>query len=285
MATERFNRQFVLLDFEDLDNPEFMAFVRSPEFSTYLIMRRFIWRSDRPHTMGLHEYYAQGLLACSIEREKIAEALGGLTIATVSKDISALIRRRVIKAVRTGRQNIYILGKWAIDEEDDVYYEYFFLDRLHVRREENLTSDVNARLTSSNLDIRRPANLTADDQPPSHNNREWNTRKNREDSNVPPPANPPRSLASPRIELIIDACSRDFWDIDHLSSNITRAYNLWGRTDLPEEGFADKLQEARRVTKGRISVSAVHDRGKKMAYFFAVLEDVLGLKKRESASQ
>ena len=42
MSSERFNRQFVLLDFKDLDNPDFLAFVRSPEFSTYLLMRRYI---------------------------------------------------------------------------------------------------------------------------------------------------------------------------------------------------------------------------------------------------
>jgi len=55
MGTEHFNRQFILLDFEDLDNQEFMEFVRSPEFSTYLIMRRYIWRSEKPHSLGLHE--------------------------------------------------------------------------------------------------------------------------------------------------------------------------------------------------------------------------------------
>jgi len=208
VSTERFNRQFILLDFEDLDNPEFMEFVRSPEFSTYLIMRRYIWRSEKPHTMGLHEYYAQGLLACSIEREKIAEALGGVTIATVSKDITALVKRQVIRAIRTGRQNIYILGKWAIDAEDDVYYEYFFLDRLQgsldisvradeppnptggnrpdrlnrpdtrhqenstsdVRRKENLMSDVNPHQTSRKLDVRRKGNVQADVKNPSHNN-------------------------------------------------------------------------------------------------------------------
>jgi len=79
MVTERFNRQFILLGFEDLDNPEFMEFVRSPEFSTYLVMRRYVWRSDTPHPLQLHEYYAQGLLACALYREKLAECLGGVS--------------------------------------------------------------------------------------------------------------------------------------------------------------------------------------------------------------
>lgn len=141
MATERFNRQFILVDFEDLDNPEFMGFVRSPEFSTYLLLRRHVWRSDKPHGMGLHEYYAQGFLASSLSREKIAESLGGVTPRTVTKDINALIQRGVIKSITTGRGNIFILGKWAIDEEEGIYYEYFFLDRLHVRLEENFQAE------------------------------------------------------------------------------------------------------------------------------------------------
>src|SRR5215217_3960603 len=58
MGSENFNRQFILLDFRDLDNPEFLGFVRAPEFSTYLLMRRHIWRSPQPHYMGLHELYA-----------------------------------------------------------------------------------------------------------------------------------------------------------------------------------------------------------------------------------
>lgn len=147
MATERFNRQFILVDFEDLDNPEFMEFVRSPEFSTYLLLRRHVWRSDKPHSLGLHEYYAQGHLASSLSREKIAESLGGVTPRTVTKDINALIQRGVIKSITTGRGNIFILGKWAVDEEEGVYYEYFFLDRLHVRLEENFQAEEKSNLT------------------------------------------------------------------------------------------------------------------------------------------
>ncbi|MFQ6058856.1 MAG: helix-turn-helix domain-containing protein [Anaerolineae bacterium] len=85
-------------------------------------MRRYIWRSEKPHSLGLHEYYAQGFLACALNREKIAGALGGVTTVTVSKDINALVKRGVIKTIRTGRGNIFILGKWAIYEEENVYY-------------------------------------------------------------------------------------------------------------------------------------------------------------------
>lgn len=151
MATERFNRQFILVDFEDLDNPEFMEFVRSPEFSTYLLLRRYVWRSDKPHGLGLHEYYAQGHLASSLSRERIAESLGGVTPRTVTKDINALIQRGVIKSITTGRGNIFILGKWAVDEEEGVYYEYFFLDRLQVRLEENFQAEEKSNLPGRKL--------------------------------------------------------------------------------------------------------------------------------------
>jgi hypothetical protein len=75
MGSENFNRQFILLDFADLDNPDFLSFTRSPEFSTYLVMRRHVWRSSDPHYMGLHTLYATGFLACSLERDQIAELL------------------------------------------------------------------------------------------------------------------------------------------------------------------------------------------------------------------
>jgi len=92
MSNERFNRQFILLDFKDLDNPEYLAFVRSPEFSTYLLMRRYVWRSTHPHHMGLETLYQQGFLTCSLDREKMAEQLGGVSIRTVTNDLTALER-------------------------------------------------------------------------------------------------------------------------------------------------------------------------------------------------
>ena len=286
MATERFNRQFILLDFEDLDNPEFMEFVRSPEFSTYLILRRYIWRSDKPHSLGLHEYYAKGLLACALSREKLAEALGGISARQVTRDINALLKRGIIKSIVTGRGNVFILGKWARDEEDQVYYEYFFLDRLHTRLDKNVQAE-----WTSQTGQKCPGSLDKSDHPgwtnPSTNNRESNKELNKGSSNVSKPPSSSFSkededeqeiLTSRQLELLIETCSREFNDLQHLQSNLTRAFNLWAKTELDEQGMIEKTLEARRITKGRISLSAVHDRGKKMAYFFAVLEDLLGLR-------
>ena len=101
MGSENFNRQFILLDFADLDNPDFLSFTRAPEFSTYPVMRRHVWRSAEPHYMGLHDYYARGYLACSLERERIAQLLG-ISLVSISSDIQALQRRTVIESLRTG---------------------------------------------------------------------------------------------------------------------------------------------------------------------------------------
>src|SRR4051812_19595884 len=174
MGSENFNRQFILLDFTDLDNPDFLSFTRSPEFSTYLIMRRHIWRSREPHYMGLHEYFTQGYLACSLDREKIAEWLR-LSLVSVSNDITALARRKVIESLRTGRQNIFVLGRWV--EDQGAYFEHFYLDRLYVRSKENLISGL--------LDDRNKENFTSDDNPSRSSDVKESLRNNREENREP----------------------------------------------------------------------------------------------------
>lgn len=282
MGTERFNRQFILIDFEDLNNPEFMEFVRSPEFSTYLLLRRYIWRSvERKHRLGLHEYYARGHLAASLSRERIAKALGDISLRQVSRDIKSLVQRELIKPVRTGRGNIFLLGKWNRDEENDVYYEYYYLDRLQVRPDNNVTSDLTSQNpTRQERQVRPDNNVKSDGTDLSHINRESNKeRKNKERKGNSNSNNPPSDFYSSYISTVIETCSRDFRDLEHLDSNIARAHNLWDKTSLYEDQFVEKIQEARRKTKESISRSAIRDRNKKMAYFFAILEDLLGLKK------
>lgn len=290
MAKERFNNQFIMLDFEDLDNPEFMAFVRSSEFSTYLVMRRYIWRSDKPHRLGLHEYYAQGLLASAISREKISEALGGVSPRQVTRDINSLIDRGIVKSVNTGRCNVFILGKWGRDPEENVYYEYFYADKLGVRLDKNVYPDSTSEIETgqecpSSLDI----NIHPDRTDLSTNNIETNRENN---TDILAPSKEPSDisstskseddievLASQELEIRIETCSREFGDMEHLQSNLTRAFNLWAKTKLNEEEMLAQVHKAREKTKQRIGSSVVRDRQKKMAYFFAVLEDLLGLRK------
>lgn len=289
MATERLNRQFILLDFEDLDNPEFMEFVRSPEFSTYLVMRRNVWRSESHHSLQLHEYYAQGLLACALHREKLAAALGGVSARQVTRDINALVNRGIIKAVGTGRGNIFILGKWGRDSEEDIYYEYFFLDKLQSRVDRNVQSEWTSE-TGQDRPPRVDKNVQSEWTETSSINRESNIESNRDISNLSkgsldssssissPDEELGEELISSELETFIETCSREFGDMEHLASNLTRAFNLWARTRFDEAEMLSRAQQARDRTKQRIGSSAVRNRQKKMAYFFAVLEDVLGLK-------
>jgi len=89
---------------------------------------------------------------------------------------------------------------------------------------------------------------------------------------------PEEELSSLELETLIETCSREFDDMQHLESNLTRAFNLWARTRLDEAGMLARAREARAVTKRQVSSSAVRDRGKRMAYFFAVLEGMLKLR-------
>jgi hypothetical protein len=74
------------------------------------------------------------------------------------------------------------------------------------------------------------------------------------------------------IEAIIEGLSRLFRD-ENTKSNRTRAKRLWGKTDLEEKEFVEAIQQAKRITANRWSSI----RNSKMAYFFAVLENELGL--------
>jgi len=285
MSTERFNKQFILLDFRELDNPEFLAFVRAPEFSTYLLMRRNVWRSAQPHHMGLEELYRAGLLTCSLDREKMADQLGGVSIRTVSNDLGALEKRGVIAVQATGRQNIYVLGRWGQDE--GVYYEAFYVDRLHNRQEENFPSDMQPSETIVRREKTFPAdrkeNFPAERKLPAAINREANREANRgsfESSKTRQLVEviETRSVLSSYVQDL----AREFRDEAPLASSVTRAVNLYAASGLELDDFIVMMMGARRTTQERtasIKKAAVKGgplAGKnKMPYFFEVLTDFL----------
>ena len=88
------------------------------------------------------------------------------------------------------------------------------------------------------------------------------------------------------IAAYIADFAREFADRASRKASTTRAHNLYRRAGLSREQFVAKLHEARSVTKDRsrpipsgtrestpgIPVTA------KMAFYFAVLEDLLGLR-------
>jgi hypothetical protein len=129
------NRQFVLLDFDLIDDPRFLDFVSSAEFGTYLILRRFIWRGgeNKPHFLNLHHLYENDrLLVCSISNEKIASLLQLHDQTRVSKQLTKLENYGVVKRIRTGRQNIYVLGEWydySEGKDGSKRLEWFYLEQ------------------------------------------------------------------------------------------------------------------------------------------------------------
>ncbi len=125
-----FNRQFIQTDFQLLDKKEFLKFVGSSRYKIYLILRRYVWRSDKEHYMGLHKLYAEDrLLASSVTRDVLADMLG-IDMDNITKHTKKLDEEGIIKIRRTGRQNVYILGEWC-DVYDNGSYrevEWFYMD-------------------------------------------------------------------------------------------------------------------------------------------------------------
>jgi hypothetical protein len=146
------NRQFVLLDFELIDDPRFLEFVSSAEFGTYLILRRFIWRGgeNKPHFLNLHNLYENAkLLVCSISNEKIASLLHLNDLTRVSKQLTKLEKYGVIKRIRTGRQNIYVLGEWydySEGKDGSKRLEWFYLEQKFGVRKSDLAQKAKSEL-------------------------------------------------------------------------------------------------------------------------------------------
>ncbi|MCB0098216.1 MAG: winged helix-turn-helix transcriptional regulator, partial [Caldilineaceae bacterium] len=152
-----FNRQFILLDFRLLEDREFLAFLGSSEFATYLVLRRNVWRSSQSHYMGLHELYLdEKLLASSLERSVIASTTG-VDPDNISRHLTSLTRKGVIRRVRTGRQNIYVLGEWVDVHHDGSYrLEWFYLEGQYGISKSDLTESVRSDLTPSSHQARLP---------------------------------------------------------------------------------------------------------------------------------
>jgi len=87
------------------------------------------------------------------------------------------------------------------------------------------------------------------------------------------------------LQSYVSDFAREFNDQAPLRASTMRAYNLLRRTELPREEFISFLYTARAVTKertGNIRSRAGEDTfgtpiKAKMAFFFAVLEDLVGL--------
>ncbi len=175
MSNINFNRQFILIDFRLLEGEGFLDFIGSAAFATYLILRRNIWRSPERHYMGLHDVYLKEQpLACSLERKKVSEVTG-VDPDNISRHLSKLVERKVIRRRRTGRQNIYVLGEWLNVNGDGSYkLEWFYLDGRYGVSKADLTDRVRSDLSETS-DLNRPQ--------ASDNNREVNREENTVNTN------------------------------------------------------------------------------------------------------
>jgi len=88
-----------------------------------------------------------------------------------------------------------------------------------------------------------------------------------------------------QIMAYIQDFAREMGDTAPLKSSVTRAYNLYKASGKPIGTFIDALYQARAKTKERsAAIRSTGDRTQpyapkaKMAYYFAVLEDQLGLR-------
>jgi hypothetical protein len=169
-----FNRQFIMLDFQLLEDPTFFAFVGSSEFAIYLVLRRHVWRGSEPHYMGLHDWYLKDRkLVCSLDRDKLA-TITGVHPQNISTFITSLERRKVIERKRTGRQNIYVLGEW-IDVKGDgsLKIEWFYLDGVFGLEKSDVVKTASSDVVNSRHQTSEE--MSVDD---GHNNIEENIEEN-----------------------------------------------------------------------------------------------------------
>ena len=242
-VSARFNSQFVMIDFELLDHPEFMGFVGTTAFGVYLILRRYVWRSeDREHTAGLHLMFARGLLACSVSVALIAERIG-VSERSIKEATTRLEHMGVVQSRMTGREKVYVLGEWVdISEKKDgsVRKEWFYLERMFpTRGAEIFPSEVQKKVSSEEnrlAEVREPA--------PPYINRE----ENKESVNALGKRKDPEHIRY-LVEQILDVCgdekSRGFYT--RLASRLP--------DDLIFRSLAEIRQDSAIRNKGAVLVS------------------------------
>ena len=84
------------------------------------------------------------------------------------------------------------------------------------------------------------------------------------------------------LDLYVEDLARELGDRAPLASSGGRLLNLYHRSGLDMDAFVERVQTARRTTKERLAqIRGERKPGRPkaaMSYFFAVLEDLLGLR-------
>lgn len=106
------------------NNSDFAAFLRGPEFSTWLILMSRVWKSGKSHSMGLDRFYQNGLLTSAIKIQDIAKLLS-TSDRSIKSDISKLADNNRIGIIQTESGNIYILGEYTQDEGGAYFAKWY----------------------------------------------------------------------------------------------------------------------------------------------------------------
>jgi hypothetical protein len=149
-----FSRQFIIIDFDTLEDEGFQELVGGV-FASYCLLRRRIWRSLKPDRYGLHEYFAQGDLCATLSQEELAAKLH-TTPRNARRFIKALKDRGLVRALNTGRGNIYKLGEIVVvrtKEGETGRQELYYLDLWAQRRplpepDENVSAESGPELSA-----------------------------------------------------------------------------------------------------------------------------------------
>lgn len=136
MNSTTYNAQFLTIDFRLLDDPAFCKFMRSAAFPVYMLLRRYVWRgTKRKHPVDkVNELYRDGFLVAALPREMLAKKLELRNVASVSRHLAELEKLNVIRTVKTGRQNVYMLGTWedrSLARDGSYVIEIFLLEQRH----------------------------------------------------------------------------------------------------------------------------------------------------------
>lgn len=119
------SRQFIPIEFHLLDDPTFCAFMGTKTFAVYIVLRRYVWRDLKtPHALGrVNELLKQGFLVSIASRQLLARKLGVQGKSYISRQLRELESLGFIATVRTGRQNVYVLGSRGEHSREMFYLE------------------------------------------------------------------------------------------------------------------------------------------------------------------
>lgn len=131
--------QFVKVDFDLLDNEEFLRKYKSKHM-LYLLLRRYIVRRPFNGDLGLHEHFWKNeLLASSKSVRWLARKFDMKKTNTIEKWLKELKGDGIFETekVDVGNhipQTVYIFGKHNSGAEDDYREDYFVTDRFLLKK-------------------------------------------------------------------------------------------------------------------------------------------------------